>query len=122
MSIKARLKKIEGQLPDIKEAAKENKPGKDDLLFMENKEYQEHCIEWLMSLYIGDEERAAAAEEKANSILESLEPVMKPSQFNPDVYKDLLAEKIVDWMEENNLEDLDDERWEWLMNGAENEA
>jgi hypothetical protein len=117
------LKTIEKRLPDSRAAAaRKKRPEKDELLFMENEEYQAYCIEWLMSLYMGDTEKAAEMKVKADSFLESLEPKMKPSQFDEAAYNQLVVVKVVDWMEENDLKDIDEERWEALFNGPKIET
>ncbi|MCR8872303.1 hypothetical protein [Peribacillus frigoritolerans] len=112
MSIKTRLKSVEGKLPKArKAAAARRKPEKDELLFMENAEYQRYCIEWLMSLYMDDPENVKYAKERVNYLLETLEPQMNPSDFDRAAYDRLIVEKLVDWMDDNEIKDIDEERW-----------
>lgn len=118
MSIKTRLKTLESKLPEArKAAAAKRKPEKDELLFMENEEYQRYCIEWLMSLYLDDPENVEYAKEQADFLLESLEPEMNPADFDRAAYNQLIVEKLVDWMEDNDIKDIDEERWEALLDG-----
>ena len=116
MSIKSRLKSIERKLPDSKAVAAKFKPGKQELLLVDYEEYREAITAWIMALYMGDPEKIEETEKKAESLLETLEPISKPSQFDLKKSQQLLAVKIVDWMEENGVDDLDDERWEALTN------
>ncbi|URT72718.1 hypothetical protein [Cytobacillus firmus] len=116
MSIKSRLKVIEGRIPE-RNAVEKIKPEKTDLLALDYEEYREAVAAWMMSLYVGDQEQAEEMEKKTEYLLETLEPVSKSSQYDPEKCSQLMAVKIVDWMEDNDFKgDINEDRWEELQN------
>ena len=74
MSIKTRLKAIEGKIPDPREVDARYKPDKSDLLAYDYEEYRETVAAWIMFLYVGDQEEAEKMEKRAKYLLETLEP------------------------------------------------
>lgn len=116
LSIKSRLKVIEGRIPE-RNAVEKIKPEKTDLLALDYEEYREAVAAWMMSLYVGDQEQAEEMEKKTEYLLETLEPVSKSSQYDPEKCSQLMAVKIVDWMEDNDFKgDINEDRWEELQN------
>lgn len=123
MSLKARLKTIEGRLPESRAAAAKYKPEKTDLLIFDYEEYRKAFAAYVMALYIEDQEQAEEMERKVEYLQETMKPISKPSQYDEEKSSQLMAVKIVDWMEENDFKgEIDEHRWEELFNGAENQA
>lgn len=117
MSIKSRLKRIESKLPDESKAAKKLKVSIEGLLFMDYEKFRKVYTEWIMACYMEQHEKSDELNIKAEHLIKTLEPITKPSQFGFEAYERLLAVKIVDWMEEHGIEDIEDDRWERVFGG-----
>lgn len=121
MSIKNRLKRIEDKLPEVKAAAAVS-PGVEDLLFMDYEEFRKTFVEWIMAVYMKETEKAEKFSSEVRYLINSLEPITKKSQFDEEAFQNLFVVKLVDWMEENGLKDIDFDRWEELNNELEIQA
>ncbi|MFD6210208.1 hypothetical protein [Peribacillus sp. NPDC060253] len=107
MSIKSRLKRIEGKLPDEKKAAEKVQATLEEFLFMDYEEFRTAYVEWLFAAYYEQHEKAAEWKNKRNHLTNTLQPIMQPSECDKDALQQLFVSKIVDWMEEHELEPED---------------
>ncbi|MEY8192983.1 hypothetical protein AB4X15_25615 [Peribacillus simplex] len=117
MSIIARLKRIEGKLSDESKATEKLKVSIEGLLFMDYEEFREVYTEWIMASYMEQHEKADELNTKGEHLIKTLVPITKRSQFDFEAYESLVAIKIVDWMEEHGIKDIDDAKRERVFCG-----
>lgn len=99
MSIKSRLKRIEGKLPDESKVAEFYT--KEALLFWDYESYRNLNVEFVFALYMNDFEKAAALEKELLKALETLEPITKPSKIDSGAYDKLQQSEVARYMDEN---------------------
>lgn len=92
----------------------------EDLLFLDYEDYRKVFVAWLMSQYMDDREETARMREKIDELNESLSPITSFSDFNFKKHEDLLVKAIVDWMEDNGIDELDEDRWSALTEEINN--
>ncbi|MFJ7680428.1 hypothetical protein ACIQXQ_20655 [Peribacillus sp. NPDC097198] len=116
MSIKTRLNRIEKKLPDESKAAEKGTADIESLLIMDHEVFRKVYVEWAMACYMEQHEKADKLNAKAENLIRTLEPITKRSQFDYEALQKLLAEKIVDYMDEHGIE-LEGDRWERVFGG-----
>lgn len=114
-SINARLKVLEKRFPEKEEPYDlVDQCDFEDLLFMDYEEYRKVFAAWLMALYMEDEVSTVKMRTKIDELNEMLSPITTFSDFRLKEHEDLLVKAIVDWMEENGLEEVEERRLDVL--------